>query len=58
MTLPASSSVIPSYPRHCTQEGTKQGKPFEYRVWYSDTYVRKAGGWRYVLGQAAQPLSP
>jgi ketosteroid isomerase-like protein len=39
-------------------QGTKQGKPFEYRLWYSDTYVRKAVGWRYVLGQAAQPLSP
>jgi ketosteroid isomerase-like protein len=39
-------------------KGVRQGKPFDYKVWYSDTYVRQPGGWRYVLGQAARPLGP
>lgn len=34
----------------------KDGKPFDYRLWFSDTYVRTPGGWRYVLGQASIPL--
>ena len=34
-------------------KGTTKGKPFEYRLWFSDTYVRTPGGWRYVLGQAS-----
>lgn len=38
--------------------GTTRGKPFEYRLWFSDTYVRTAAGWRYVLGQASLPLPP
>lgn len=37
-------------------KGKAAGKAFEYRVWYSDTYVRFADGWRYVLGQASLPL--
>lgn len=37
-------------------KGTDAGKPFEYRLWFSDTYVRLPGGWRYVLGQASLPL--
>ena len=39
-------------------KGTHDGKPFDYKVWYSDTYVRTAKGWCYVLGQAARPLGP
>lgn len=39
-------------------KGVQDGKPFEYRLWYSDTYVRFAGGWRYVFGQASLPLAP
>lgn len=31
--------------------GTQDGKPFEYRVWFSDVYVCTPGGWRYSLGQ-------
>ena len=38
-------------------KGTQSGKPFEYKLWFSDVYVRTPGGWRYVLGQAAQPLA-
>jgi ketosteroid isomerase-like protein len=34
-------------------KGTERGKAFEYKVWFSDVYVRTARGWRYVFGQAA-----
>lgn len=37
-------------------KGTDQGKPFEYQLWFSDTYTRTAAGWRYVFGQASLPL--
>src|SRR5215471_12831686 len=37
-------------------KGSDQGKPFEFFVWFSDTYVRTAAGWRYVHGQASLPL--
>lgn len=37
-------------------KGTSRGKPIERRLWFSDTYVRTAQGWRYVLGQASLPL--
>lgn len=37
-------------------KGSKGGKPFEYRLWFSDTYIRSANGWRYVFGQASLPL--
>jgi ketosteroid isomerase-like protein len=37
-------------------KGTDQGKAFDYHIWFSDTYVRTAAGWRYVHGQASLPL--
>ena len=37
-------------------KGVDQGNPFEWHVWFSDTYVRTASGWRYVHGQASLPL--
>lgn len=37
-------------------KGLDDGKPFEYHVWFSDTYVRMPSGWRYVHGQASLPL--
>jgi ketosteroid isomerase-like protein len=37
-------------------KGTENGKPFEYMLWFSDTYVRSAGGWKYFFGQASLPL--
>jgi ketosteroid isomerase-like protein len=37
-------------------KGSQDGRPFEYRVWYSDTYVHFASGWRYVFGQSSLPL--
>lgn len=32
------------------------GKAFERRLWFSDTYVRTPQGWRYVFGQASLAL--
>jgi ketosteroid isomerase-like protein len=37
-------------------KGAENGKPFEYTLWFSDTYVRTPAGWRYVFGQASLPL--
>jgi ketosteroid isomerase-like protein len=34
-------------------KGTEDGEPFDYKLWFSDTYVRTPAGWRYVLGQAS-----
>jgi ketosteroid isomerase-like protein len=39
-------------------KGTSDGQPFERKLWFSDTYVRTADGWRYVHGQASLPLPP
>jgi len=38
------------------EKGTNKGKPFDYTVWFSDTYVRTPTGWRYVFGQSSLPL--
>jgi ketosteroid isomerase-like protein len=38
------------------EQGTQDGKPFDYTVWFSDTYVHTATGWRYVFGQSSLPL--
>ena len=35
---------------------TSEGKSFERRLWFSDTYVRTPKGWRYVFGQASIAL--
>jgi len=37
-------------------KGVDKGKPFEWHVWFSDTYVRTPSGWRYVYGFASLPL--
>lgn len=37
-------------------KGTRDGEPFDRLLWFSDTYVRTAGGWRYTFGQASLPL--
>jgi hypothetical protein len=34
-------------------EGTEAGKPFEYRLWFSDGYLRTGSGWRYTFGLAS-----
>lgn len=38
------------------EKGTEDGKPFDKILWFSDTYVRTAAGWRYVFGQASLAL--
>ena len=38
------------------EKGTEEGKPFDYKLWFSDTYVRTPAGWRYVFGQASTRL--
>jgi ketosteroid isomerase-like protein len=37
-------------------KGNEDGKPFDYKLWFSDTYVRTANGWRYVFAQASTRL--
>lgn len=37
-------------------KGTDKGQPFDYKLWFSDTYVRLPSGWRYVFGQASLRL--
>lgn len=37
-------------------KGTKDGIPFDRRLWFSDTYVRTPQGWKYFFGQASLPL--
>jgi ketosteroid isomerase-like protein len=41
-------------------KGVSDGKPMERKLWFSDTYVRTAAGWKYVFGQAsiALPAEP
>ena len=37
-----------------TRDGGKQ--QFDYKLWFSDTYVRTEDGWKYAFGQASLPL--
>jgi ketosteroid isomerase-like protein len=37
-------------------KGTEAGKPFEHKLWFSDTYIRTPSGWCYAFGQASLPL--
>jgi ketosteroid isomerase-like protein len=34
----------------------KSGEEFDYKLWFSDTYVRTKGGWKYAFGQASRRL--
>ncbi|MBV9991515.1 MAG: nuclear transport factor 2 family protein [Alphaproteobacteria bacterium] len=36
--------------------GQTGGKPFDRKLWFSDTYHRTKDGWRYVFGQASLAL--
>lgn len=40
--------------------GSDGQRAFDHKLWFSDTYVRTAAGWRYAFGQAslALPASP
>ncbi len=35
------------------EKGVQDGKPFEYKLWFSDVYRHTARGWRYVFAQSA-----
>lgn len=35
---------------------TSNGKSFDRKFWFSDTYVRTAAGWKYVFGQSSLAL--
>lgn len=37
-------------------KGTRDGRPFDRSLWFTDTYVRTASGWRYAYAQASLPL--
>ncbi|HZR04266.1 MAG TPA: nuclear transport factor 2 family protein [Candidatus Udaeobacter sp.] len=37
-------------------KGTNSGEAFDYKLWFSDTYVRTPNGWRYVFAQASTRL--
>ncbi len=39
-------------------KGTRHadGSTFEYKLWFSDTYVRTQEGWKYAFGQASLRL--
>ena len=37
-------------------KGTEKGVPFDYKLWFSDTYVRTPAGWRYLFAQSSIPL--
>ncbi len=37
-------------------KGTEKGVPFDYKLWFSDTYVRTPTGWRYLFAQSSIPL--
>jgi ketosteroid isomerase-like protein len=39
-------------------KGMAEGKPFDRKLWFSDTYVRTPQGWRYAFGQASLSLPP
>jgi ketosteroid isomerase-like protein len=39
-------------------KGVQHGRPFDRRLWFSDTYVRTPQGWRYAFGQASIALPP
>jgi ketosteroid isomerase-like protein len=37
-------------------QGTTEGRHFNVKIWFSDTYACTAQGWRYVLGQVGAPI--
>jgi ketosteroid isomerase-like protein len=37
-------------------KGVRDGKPIDATLWFSDTYIRRPEGWRYVFGQASLPM--
>ncbi len=40
----------------CKGTRTEGKKAFDFKLWFTDTYVRTDEGWRYAFGQASTPL--
>jgi ketosteroid isomerase-like protein len=38
-------------------KGTSSGGAFEYKLWFSDVYLRTRRGWQYAFAQASLPLA-
>src|SRR5580704_2148440 len=39
------------------EKGTTNGRSFDRKFWFSDTYIRTSVGWKYVFGQSSLPLA-
>jgi len=37
-------------------QGKDDSSSFDYKLWFTDTYVRTAAGWKYAFGQASLRL--
>jgi ketosteroid isomerase-like protein len=37
-------------------KGVRDGAPIDYKLWFSDVYLRTPDGWKYTFGQASIPL--
>ena len=37
-------------------KAVRANQPIEFRLWFTDTYVRTPEGWRYAFGQASTAL--
>lgn len=37
-------------------KGSERGKPFDYRLWFSDVYLCTPDGWRYTFAQSSIAL--
>lgn len=37
-------------------KGRRNGSTFAHTLWFSDTYVRTADGWKYAFAQASLPI--
>jgi ketosteroid isomerase-like protein len=37
-------------------KGRNKDQSFDYKLWFSDVYVRTSAGWRYAFGQASLRL--
>ena len=36
---------------------TSEGKSYDHKFWFSDTYIRTPAGWKYAFGQSSLPLA-
>ena len=42
---------------HLKGKRSKTNDAFDFKLWFTDTYVRTPEGWRYAFGQASSPLA-